>query len=128
MDKYDDNPSNPLSIPFIDLGNQYIVIGSQAPPAILRADQSATGAPLNWTTIATQLNNPSSALAKSVDEAANDLIAAICKIDGGQPAGLCTQNFAQLVSFVTHPEGQESQLLVSDATFEPSPARHPALS
>lgn len=128
MDKYDDNPSNPLAIPFVDFGNQYVILGSQATPTILRVGQSSSGAPLNWTTIASQLNNPSSTVAKSVDQAANDMIASICKIDGGQPAGVCTQNFAQVVSFVTHPGGEESQLLVSDATFEANPIRQTARS
>jgi thiol-disulfide isomerase/thioredoxin len=76
------------SIPFIDLGNQYSVVGSQYSP------QTLSG--LTWTQIASQLNNPNSPVAKAIDGAANQLITAICKIDGGSPSNICSQSFATL--------------------------------
>ncbi len=74
-------------IPFIDIANSYAVnCGAQ-----LSLPQIAGE---NWTTVASQLDTPSSQVAQQVDGAANSLIAAICKVDGGQPATVCTQSYA----------------------------------
>ena len=51
------------SIPFIDIGNQYSIVGSQYEPSTL--------ANLNWTQIGSQLNNPNSAVGKAIDGSAN---------------------------------------------------------
>lgn len=81
------------SIPFVDIGNQtgnqYVTLGggSQYQPSILSG---------NWTQIASQLNDPSTAIAKAVDGAANYMITAICKVDGQNPAILCSQSFGGL--------------------------------
>jgi hypothetical protein len=81
------------SIPFVDIGNQtgnqYVTLngGSQFQPLVLSG---------NWTQIASQLNDPTTAVAKSVDGAANYLITAICKVDGGKPSIVCNQSFAGL--------------------------------
>ncbi len=80
--KYDSH----LQIPFVDLGNQYAVAGSQYDPGVLSN--------LNWTQIASQLNNSNSSLARSIDGAANTLISAICRMDGGSPQSVCSQSFA----------------------------------
>jgi thiol-disulfide isomerase/thioredoxin len=82
--KYDPH----LEIPFVDLGNQFGVISSQYAPTTL--------ANLNWTQISSQINDPNSTLALSIDGAANTLISAICKIDGGSPSNVCSQSFASL--------------------------------
>jgi thiol-disulfide isomerase/thioredoxin len=74
------------SIPFIDLANKYVDVGSQYSPSTI--------AGLTWTQIASQLNNPNSAVAKAIDGSANQLITAICKIDGGSPGSVCSQSFA----------------------------------
>src|SRR3989442_1620320 len=82
------------SIPFVDIGsqtgNQYVTLngGSQYLPSVLSG--------LNWTQIASQLNYPNSAVAKAVDGAANYLITAICKVDGGNPSTVCSQSYAGL--------------------------------
>jgi len=66
------------SIPFVDIGNQtgnqYVTLngGSQYQPSVFSG---------NWTQIAAQLNDPTTAVAKAVDGAANYLISAICKVD-----------------------------------------------
>jgi len=78
------------SYPFMDIGGSYIVKSEMYPYTILNG--------LNWTQIGSQLNNPSSSVDKAVDGAANELISAICKIDGGSPASICGQTFAN-VSF-----------------------------
>ncbi len=77
-----------LSIPFLDLGNQYVMNGAQYQPSTL--------AGMNWTQIASQLNNPNSSVAKAIDGAANTLITTICKIDGGTPSSVCGQSFANV--------------------------------
>jgi thiol-disulfide isomerase/thioredoxin len=103
------------SIPFIDFGNQYAITGAQYLPTPL---QNA-----NWTQIASQLNNPTSPIALSVDGAANHLISAICKIDGGAPSSVCSQSFAQVVSYIRTPtSGGSQQLLASDAMLRGTPS------
>jgi hypothetical protein len=104
-----------LSIPFIDVGNVYTLTGSQFSPANLRVGGQASAAAYNWTQISSQLDNSSSPIAQNIDGAANRLISAICKIDGGQPSSVCSQGFAQVVSFVR--ASNASQLQVSDAIF-----------
>ena len=45
---------------------------------------------LSWATIATDLHNPNSPVAKGVLGTANYITAAICKMTGNQPASACT--------------------------------------
>jgi uncharacterized protein DUF929 len=90
MNSYD----SAQSIPFVDIGNQtgnqYVTLngGSQYLPSVLSG--------MNWTQIAGQLNIPNSPVAKSVDGAANYLITAICRVDGGNPSTICNQSYAGL--------------------------------
>jgi hypothetical protein len=108
------------SIPFIDIANQYVQVGSQYTPPTL------AGADGNWTLIASQVNTPSSTYATYIDGAANRLISAICKVDGSQPTGVCGQTLADTLSYTTTHSGT-SQLAVSDAvlTNRSSPAAAP---
>jgi len=91
----------PGSIPFIDLANKYVQVGTQFSPAVLRAGGSATAAPYDSAQIASKLNNASSTFAQSIDAAANRLISAICKIDGGSPTSVCSQPFAHSLNYIT---------------------------
>jgi hypothetical protein len=101
------------SIPFIDFGNQYKITGSQYIPSILAP---ANG---NWTLIASQLNNTNSTYTQSIDGAAAQIIAAICKIDGNQPSTVCSNTFAQqTLSYVKAPDSG-SQLIASDVFTPP---------
>jgi thiol-disulfide isomerase/thioredoxin len=84
MNQYD----NSGGIPFIDIGNQYMFVSSQYLPSSING--------LSWTQIGTQLDTPSSAVARSIDGAANRLTTALCKIDGGAPASVCNQSYANL--------------------------------
>jgi hypothetical protein len=102
------------SIPFVDFANLYAITGSQYSPSVL------TNA--NWTQIASQLDNVSSPYALNIDGAANHLIGTICKIDGGSPSSVCSQSFAQTVSFIRSSPSGGSQLLVSDAVFRGTPS------
>lgn len=102
------------TIPFIDIGNTYAITSSQFLPSALRVGDSSTGAAYNWTQISSRLNNASSIPALNVDGAANRLISAICKIDGGAPASVCSQGAAQTLGYTRTPPSGGSQLLVSD--------------
>src|SRR2546430_12416219 len=52
---------------------------------------------LSGTEIGTHLDNPSTAVAKSVDGAADTIISAICNLDGGVPSNVCNNNYAKIV-------------------------------
>jgi hypothetical protein len=94
IDKYDAAPyisaADAGSIPFVDFGNKYMSVGASYTPQVL--------AGLSWSQIATDLSNPSSAVAKGVDGTANYMTAAICKLTGNQPASACTSAVQSLES------------------------------
>lgn len=69
------------SIPFLDIGNRYVVTGASFSPQVLQG--------LSREQIAAQLKDPSSPVAQAIDGAANTITAAICAADGGQPANVC---------------------------------------
>lgn len=69
------------SIPFVDIGNRYILPQVQYLPSAL--------AGLSWTQIAAAMHDPSSPIAKDIIGAANILAAAICTLTNGQPSGVC---------------------------------------
>jgi hypothetical protein len=82
--------SSSEGVPFIDFGNKYVILGPSYDPGVL--------AGLSWSTIATDLSNPNSAVAKAVDGTANYITAAICKMTGNQPASACTSTVQALES------------------------------
>jgi hypothetical protein len=94
MTTYDAPPYVPSSdqgaIPFIYFAGKYLVVGATYSPALLQnltADQ-----------IASALNNPSSAIAKGVDGAANGLTAAICEVTNNLPTSACTSTIKSIES------------------------------
>ncbi len=91
MVKYDAPPyvpsSDASSFPFVDIGNQYLVVGSQYLPSAL--------AGLSWSQVASDIKDPSSPVAKGVDGAANSITAAICKITKNAPAAVCNSAAAK---------------------------------
>ena len=101
MSKYDAAPYVPSadagSFPFVDIGNQYLVIGAQYLPSNLGSTQSVDSSHygLTWTQIAADLKNPSSSVAQGIDGAANSITAAICKIDKNAPASVCNSAAAK---------------------------------
>jgi hypothetical protein len=90
FNKYDAAPyitaSDKGSFPFVDFGNQYLVIGAQYTPSTLSG--------LTWTQVAADVSNPSSAVAKDIDGAANSMTAAICKITHNADAAVCGSSAA----------------------------------
>jgi thiol-disulfide isomerase/thioredoxin len=91
MAKYDAAPYVPSadasSFPFVDIGDQYLVIGAQYIPSTL--------AGLSWSEVASDVRDPSSAVAKGIDGAANSITAAICKITKNAPAAVCNSAAAK---------------------------------
>jgi len=84
-----------LGIPFLDIGNQYVLLSSPFSPTIL------TG--LSWEQIYSQLDNVNNSVSKQIDAGAASIIAAICKVDGGKPANVCGQPYAQLALLSMNP-------------------------
>jgi hypothetical protein len=86
LNKYDAPPyvasSSKGAIPFVDIGNKYMLSGASFSPQILQGK--------TWSQIAAALKDPSSPIAKAVDGTANYITAAICKTTGNQPASACT--------------------------------------
>jgi hypothetical protein len=70
------------SIPFVDIGNRYVLPQVQYVPSAL--------AGLSWTQVAAAMRDPSTAVARDIDGAANIITAAICTLTHGQPGGVCT--------------------------------------
>ena len=94
LTKYDARPrpvGEPGAIPFIDFGNKYVIVGASYCP-----EQALAG--LSWATIAADLSNPNSAVAKAVDGTANYITAAICGMTGNKPASACTTAVQSLES------------------------------
>jgi len=75
------------SFPFVDFGNQYLVLGAQYNPQDLSK--------LTWSQVAADMADPSSKVAADIDSAANSITAAICKITKNAPAAVCTSPAVQ---------------------------------
>jgi len=76
------------AIPFIYFGGKYLSIGASYDATTLSG--------LKWDQIASDLNNPDSAVAKAINGTANHITAAICKMTGNQPASACTATVQSL--------------------------------
>ena len=86
--KYD---SSNGSIPFVDFGNHFAITGVSYDPGVLDGK--------SWSTIATDLSDPTSPVAKAVLGTANYITAAICKgLTNNQPASACTSTVQSLES------------------------------
>ena len=69
------------SIPFVDIGNRYLLPQVQYDPSAL--------AGLSWTQVAAAMHDPSTLVARDIDGAANVITAAICTLTHSQPGGVC---------------------------------------
>lgn len=69
-------------IPFVDIGNQYVTVGSGYSPQLLSG--------LSWQQIASRLDKPNDPVTRNIVGNANYLTAAICQITGNQPSSVCT--------------------------------------
>ncbi len=70
------------SFPFLDFGDQAVVIGSSFPPTLLEGKTQAQ--------VAAELSNPDSDIAKAIGGSANAFTAQICKLTNNQPANVCS--------------------------------------
>jgi thiol-disulfide isomerase/thioredoxin len=78
MSTYDPNGS----IPFIDIGNQYTMVGQGVLPNSLQG--------LSWQQIAGALSDANSPVTKAIVGQSNYLTAAICKLPGASSAPICS--------------------------------------
>jgi Domain of unknown function (DUF929) len=69
-------------IPFVDVGNRYVLPATQYLPSAL--------AGMTWAQVAAAMHNPASPVGKDIDGAVNIMTAAICQVTKSQPAGVCT--------------------------------------
>lgn len=70
------------SIPFVDFGNKYTIIGASYDVGLLQG--------LTQAQIAAQMADPTTPVAKAVVGAANMMTAGLCKMTNGQPAAVCS--------------------------------------
>jgi hypothetical protein len=88
LSKYDSPPyvqaGTQGSIPFVDIGNKYLISGASYNPALLQGK--------SWSQIAAALHDPSNPIAKGALGTANMITAAICKTTGNQPANVCNSS------------------------------------
>ena len=89
LDKYDPGADG-NSIPFIDIGNNYVEISNPEP----YGPQDLSGK--TWSQIAAALRDPATAIAQGADASANYLTAGICTLTGNQPATACTSTVRAL--------------------------------
>jgi hypothetical protein len=68
-------------IPFIDIDNQFLLLGSSFTPQLLHG--------LSRASIAASLDKPKTTAAKAIIVTANFITAAICHATGGQPGAVC---------------------------------------
>lgn len=78
LTKYDTEQS----IPFVDFGNKYMIVGSSYLPDSLKG--------LTQTQIAADLLQPNSAVAQNVLGSANMITALLCKVTNNSPAAVCS--------------------------------------
>jgi hypothetical protein len=103
--KYDATPyqptaSNDGAIPFIDLANQYLVLGPQYSPAILHLDPTKTQPPdpaYTMQQIAQQISTPTSYISKGIVGSATLLTGALCELTHNQPGSVCDTKLIQQV-------------------------------
>ncbi len=70
------------SIPFLLIGNRYVLSGASLLPDVLQGK--------TWEEIASALHDPDDPIAQEVLASANVFTAAICELTGGEPAAVCT--------------------------------------
>jgi Domain of unknown function (DUF929) len=80
-------PSGAGGIPFIDMGNQFLVSGAMYSPSIINS--------MSRDDIAAGLSNPNNPATQAIVASANYLTASICKLTQGQPGSVCTSKGVQ---------------------------------
>jgi len=105
VQKYDNAPyfpnSNPGSIPFMSIANQYISSGAFYDNTLLSGK--------SYTDIANQLSDTNSALAQGVLGGANYLTASICSATNNQPSTVCNTSSIQTLEQTIQKTGVQGQ-------------------
>ena len=70
------------SVPFVDIGNKYLIPQAQYLPSALQG--------MSWSQVAAAMRDPGSPAARDIDGAANIITAALCTLTNNQPATACT--------------------------------------
>lgn len=78
IDRYDSGGT----IPFLDFGNRYSSTGAYYLPDVISG--------ISWLALAETLKQPDSTEARAIIGSANLITAAICKMNGDQPASVCS--------------------------------------
>ena len=78
IDRYDSGGT----IPFLDFGNHYASTGAYYLPDVISG--------MSWLALADTLKQADSTQAKAIIGSANLITAAICKVNGDQPASVCS--------------------------------------
>ncbi len=81
------NPNCQYGVPFVDVANMWDNASSFADPQVIQG--------MSWTQIASDLNNPSSTVAQSIEGGAEQLVAEICEVTGEQPTSVCSSSVVQ---------------------------------
>ena len=85
LKKYDSTTYIPSgsngSIPFMDIGNQFLISGSSFSPSVLQG--------LTHAQIANGLNDPSNPATQAIIASSNYISASICQTTGGKPGNVC---------------------------------------
>lgn len=90
LNKYDTSGG----IPFVNVGNQYIAVGSSYNPQVLL---DSSGNPYSYQDIASALTNTKSPIAQGILGTANYMTAAICNLTHQQPATACSSPVIQQI-------------------------------
>lgn len=94
MHKFDAAPyipqANAGAIPFLDIANHYLAVGSSYTPGLINGNTRAH--------IARDLQKSTSPVAEGVDGTANMITAAICQTTSQQPSSVCNSPAVQLAS------------------------------
>jgi len=100
------------SIPFLDIANHYILLHSPYDPSILKG--------LSWEQIYSQLNNRSNPVTQQILAGADVIITAICRVDGGRPASVCSSQYANVNLAAFNPSASTLSYVASNPSEEPS--------
>jgi hypothetical protein len=97
-----------LAFPYVNVGNQYIAIGSSYSPQILQ-DSSANS--YSWQDIGSSLSNTKSPIAQGILGTANYMTAAICNLTNQQPGNVCS---VPVIQQIEHTLGKTSNTASSN--------------
>ena len=85
------------SIPFMDIGNKYLVTQQSYSPGVLRSDaQNPNSSPLSQQQIASQLSSVNT-ISKGILGEANYMTAAICSLTNNQPSAVCSASYIKSI-------------------------------